>query len=63
LGTGLVVSFDTYDNAGADTAPAIDVKVGGDGDANIVSTTFLGGARRRSGASGPVFTDPRREKK
>ena len=59
LGTGLVVSFDTYDNNGTDTAPAIDVKVGGTGDANIVSTTYLGGVREGGRARpGPVFTDP-----
>ena len=28
-GSGLTISFDTYDNAGADTAPAIEVRYKG----------------------------------
>lgn len=37
-GSYLVVSLDTYDNNGTDTAPAFDVKWGGTGDANIIAT-------------------------
>jgi hypothetical protein len=59
FGTGLSLCFDTYDNNGTDTAPAIDVKIGGTADANIVSTTFLDGIREGGRAPlGPLFTDP-----
>jgi hypothetical protein len=59
FGSGLTLSFDTWDNDGTDTAPAIDVKVGGTADANIVSTTYLDGVREGGRARpGPVFTDP-----
>ncbi|HEY6230312.1 MAG TPA: PA domain-containing protein [Pyrinomonadaceae bacterium] len=59
FGSGLTLSFDTWDNDGTDTAPAIDVKVGGTADANIVSTTFLDGQREGGRARpGPIFTDP-----
>lgn len=58
LGTGLVLSFDTWDNNGTDTAPAIDVKVGGTGDGNIVATTYLGGVREGNRARpGAIFKD------
>ncbi len=57
-GAALIVSFDTWDNNGSDTAPAIDVKVNGNDDASIVSTTYLGG-QREGGRSRPgaVYKD------
>ena len=61
-GTGIIVGFDTWDNAAPDTAPAIDLKVGGNGDANVVafqSFSTLGGALREGGRApdGPVLTN------
>ncbi len=44
-GAALIVSFDTWDNNGTDTAPSIDVKVNGNDDTSIVSTTWLAGQR------------------
>jgi hypothetical protein len=44
-GTGLTIAVDTYDNSGADTAPAIEVKFGGTGDADVIATAFLEGVR------------------
>jgi hypothetical protein len=45
IGTGVIFSFDTYDNDGADTAPAIEVKVGGNAVANTVATATMAGLR------------------
>lgn len=58
FGSGLTLSFDTWDNNGTDTAPAIDVKVGGTDDSHIVSTTYLDGVREGGRAfGGPLFKD------
>ena len=61
-GTGLIVGFDTWDNGGTDTAPAIDVKAGGSADGNVAafqSFTTLNGALREAGRApaGPVLLD------
>ena len=61
-GTGIIVGFDTWDNAAPDTAPAIDLKIGGNGDGNVVAFqafTTLGGALREGGrpADGPILTN------
>lgn len=57
-GAALIVSFDTWDNNGTDTAPSIDVKVNGNDDASIVATTWLAG-EREGGRSRPsaIFKD------
>jgi len=58
-GTGIIISFDTWDNNNTDTAPAIDVKVGGNGDDLIVATAFAVGEREGGRARpGPIFHDP-----
>src|SRR6185503_18033449 len=55
-GNYLVVSLDTWDNNGTDTAPAFDVKWGGTGDANIIATkSFQPSARyQREGGRAPA---------
>jgi hypothetical protein len=61
-GTGLIVGFDTWDNNGTDTAPALDVKVGGSGDGNVVAFRSMHsyGLTIREGGradAGPVLTN------
>ncbi|HMJ89883.1 MAG TPA: hypothetical protein VK530_08705 [Candidatus Acidoferrum sp.] len=62
-GTGLIVAFDTWDNANADTAPAIDLKLGGTGEpGNVVafqSMSSYGLQIRDAGRAdaGPVLTN------
>ncbi len=57
-GSGLIVSFDTWDNNGTDTAPAIDVKWGGTADANIIASQSMAGQREGGRApAGPLLTD------
>jgi hypothetical protein len=53
-GAPLVISFDTYDNNGADTAPAIEVKVNN----QAVAFRSLAGIRQDNRApAGPLLTD------
>lgn len=56
FGNGITVTFDTWDNASPDTAPAIDVRVGGSVIA-FQSMGTLGGALRDTGRApdGPVL--------
>jgi lectin family protein len=59
VGNGVTICFDSWDNNGTDTAPAIDVKIGGNGDANIIATAFVVGQREGNRARpGPIFKDP-----
>jgi hypothetical protein len=47
-GSGLRICFDTYDNYDidpTDTAPALDIKVGGGGNPNIIATVLSAGQR------------------
>src|ERR1043165_3038763 len=57
-GTGLTVTFDTWDNNGDDTAPAIDVRIGGVVIA-FQSLGTLAGALREGGRppAGPVLSN------
>lgn len=58
-GTGVIVSFDTWDNNGTDTAPAIDIKSGGNTDANNKAFQAFDGIREGGRAfAGPLITDP-----
>lgn len=51
-GTGITISFDTWDNNDTDTAPAIELKVGG----NTVATAFMTGQREGGRAYGGPLT-------
>jgi hypothetical protein len=54
-GGGVIVAFDTWDNNGADEAPAVDVKVGG----SVIAFQALDGEREGGRPpSGPLVTDP-----
>ncbi|MBI3192013.1 MAG: hypothetical protein HYZ36_05050, partial [Pedosphaera parvula] len=54
-GTGISICFDTWDNNGDDTAPAIDVKVGG----TIIATAYSAGQREGGRARpGPILKTP-----
>ena len=58
-GSYLVVSLDTWDNNGTDTAPAFDVKWGGTADANIVATkSFQPSARYQREGGRATATPP-----
>lgn len=58
-GDGIIISFDTWDNAGTDTAPAIDVKVGGTGQDRIIATIPVAGQREGGRPpAGPIFKHP-----
>ncbi len=53
-GSGLTISFDTYDNAGADTAPAIEVRYKG----TVVGMQAMAGTRDANrAAAGAFLTD------
>lgn len=61
-GHGLIVTFDTWDNNGADTAPAIELRQGDNTDANNLmfqSMSSYGSAIREGGRpdAGPVLTN------
>lgn len=54
-GSGIRVTFDTWDSGGADTAPAIDVVVGG----TVVASQSMDGIRSGGRApAGPFINDP-----
>jgi hypothetical protein len=58
-GTGVIVGFDTWDNLGTDTAPALDIKSGGNADANIKAFQAFDGIRDGGRAfAGPLINDP-----
>jgi len=60
VGTGISVTFDTWDNNGADTAPAIEILYGGVVIASQSMATNANGISIREGArpaAGPILTD------
>ena len=55
VGAGVVVAIDTWDNNGADEAPAVDVKVGG----SVIGFQSLAGEREGGRPpAGPLVDDP-----
>ena len=58
-GTGVIVSFDTWDNNGTDTAPSLEVRSGGNTDANAKGFQSFEGIREGNRAyAGPLVIDP-----